>query len=127
MRLALAIWLGGVVHYAAFAVIYAIATDEAAGEVLLIGGIPFAALGAGWTWVWYRHHRDQMPSDRADADVGEGAGPVGVFPAASLRPLTLGVGMTGIVLGLVIGIWMTLVGLAIVASQVALLVRDVDS
>jgi len=46
---------------------------------------------------------------------------------ASLRPLVLGVGMTGIVLGVVIGVWMVLVGLAIVASQVALLVRDVDS
>jgi hypothetical protein len=50
-----------------------------------------------------------------------------VFASASLRPLALGVGMTGIVLGVVIGVWMLLVGIAIVASQVALLVRDVDS
>jgi hypothetical protein len=127
MRVTLAIWLAGIVHYGLFAVIYAIVTDEAAGEVLLLAGVPFAALGAGWTWVWHRHHGDQLASDRADADMAEGAGPVGVFPAASLRPLTLGVGMTGVILGLVVGLWMTLVGLAIVASQVALLVRDVDS
>lgn len=127
MRLALAIWLAGVVHFGAFAVIYAIAADDAAGEVLLLAGVAFAALGAGWTWAWYRRHHDQLPSDRADADMSEGAGPVGVFPAASLRPLALGVGMTGVVLGIVVGVWMTLVGLAIVASQVALLVRDVDS
>jgi hypothetical protein len=127
MRLALAIWLAGAVHFTAFAVIYAVSADEAAGEVLLLAGVGFAALGAGWTWLWYRRHGDELPSDRADADVSEGAGPVGVFPAASLRPLALGVGMTGVVLGLVIGVWMLLVGLAIVASQVALLVRDVDS
>jgi hypothetical protein len=127
VRLALTIWLLGVVHYGLFAVIYAIAADEAAGEVLLIAGIGFAALVAGWTWLWYRRHGDQLPSDRADADMGEGAGPVGVFPAASLRPLALGVGLTGVVLGIVVGVWMTLVGLAIIASQVALLVRDADS
>ena len=60
MRLALAIWLAGVVHFAAFAVIYAIAADEAAGEVLLLTGVAFAALGAGWTWAWYHRHGDQL-------------------------------------------------------------------
>jgi hypothetical protein len=127
MRLALAIWVAGVVHFAGFAVIYALSADEAAGEVLLIAGAAFAGLVAGWAWVWYRNHRDELPSDRADADMSEGAGPVGVFPTASLRPLALGVGMSGVALGVVVGLWMTLVGLAIVLSQVALLIRDVDS
>jgi hypothetical protein len=120
------IWLGGVVHFAFFAVVYAIVTDEAAGLTLFASGIAFAGLIAGWTWMWTRRHGD-LAADRAEIDASEAAGPVGVFAAASLRPLALAVGMTGIVLGVVIGVWMTLVGLAIVVSQVALLVRDVDS
>jgi hypothetical protein len=120
------IWLGGVVHFAFFVVVYAIVADEFAGLTLFAAGIAFAGLVAGWTWVWWRRHGD-LPSDVPEADASDEAGPVGVFAAASLRPLVLGVGMTGIVLGVVIGVWMTLVGLAIVASQVALLVRDVDS
>ena len=126
MNLSRLIWVGGVVHFAFFAIVYAIVADESAGLTLFAAGVAFAGLVAGWTWVWWRRHGD-LASDRAGADASDEAGPVGVFAAASLRPLALGVGMTGIVLGVVIGVWMTLVGLAIVASQVALLVRDVDS
>jgi hypothetical protein len=126
VRLSRLIWIGGVVHFAFFTVVYAIVADDAAGLTLFTAGIAFAGLVAGATWVWWRRHGD-LASDRADADASEESGPVGVFAAASLRPLALGAGMTGIVLGVVIGVWMTLVGLAIVASQVALLVRDTDS
>lgn len=126
MKLSRLIWIGGVVHFAFFTVVYAIVADDAAGLTLFAAGIAFAGLVAAATWVWWRRHGD-LASDRADADASEESGPVGVFAAASLRPLALGAGMTGIVLGVVIGVWMTLVGLAIVASQVALLVRDTDS
>ena len=120
------IWLGGVVHFVFFTVVYAIVADD-------VGGADAVR----------RRHRLRRPRRRMDVGVVaparrpcgrprrgrrlRRAGPVGVFAAASLRPLALGVGMTGIVLGVVIGVWMTLVGLAIVVSQVALLVRDVDS
>ncbi|HZB41877.1 MAG TPA: cytochrome c oxidase subunit 4 [Ilumatobacter sp.] len=126
MKLSRLIWIGGAVHFAFFTVVYAIVADDAAGLTLFAAGIAFAGLVAAATWVWWRRHGD-LASDRADADASEESGPVGVFAAASLRPLALGAGMTGIVLGVVIGVWMTLVGLAIVASQVALLVRDTDS
>ena len=126
MSLARLIWLGGVVHFTFFAIVYAIVGDDAAGLTLFAAGIAFTALIAGWTAVWWRRHGD-LSSDDVDADVSDEAGPVGVFASASLRPLALGVGMTGIVLGVVLGVWLLLVGIAIVASQVALLVRDVDS
>jgi hypothetical protein len=126
VKLSRLIWIGGAVHFAFFTVVYAIVADDAAGLTLFAAGIAFAGLVAAATWVWWRRHGD-LASDRADADASEESGPVGVFAAASLRPLALGAGMTGIVLGVVIGVWMTLVGLAIVASQVALLVRDTDS
>ena len=126
MNLSRRIWLGGVAHFVFFTIVYAIVANESAGLTLFAAGIVFAGLVAGWTWRWWRRHGD-LPADLPDADASDAAGPVGVFTAASLRPLALGVGMTGIVLGVVIGVWMTLVGLAIVASQVALLVRDVDS
>jgi cytochrome c oxidase subunit IV len=126
VNLARLVWLGGVVNFTFFAIVYAIVGDDAAGLTLFVAGIGFAALVAGWTWMWWRQH-DELAADRADADASDDAGPVGVFASASLRPLALGIGMTGIVLGVVIGVWMVLIGLAIVASQVALLIRDVDS
>ncbi len=126
MRLSRLIWLGGAVHFAFFATVYAIVGDDAAGLTLLTAGVAFSALVAAWTALWWRTHGD-LSSDDVAADAADAAGPVGVFTAASLRPLVLGVGMTGIVLGVVLGVWMLLVGIAIVVSQVALLVRDVDS
>lgn len=126
MNLSRLIWLGLVVHFAFFTTVYAIVGDDKAGLTLFAAGIAFASLVAGWTWVWWRRH-GELSSDRPGADASDDAGPVGVFAAASLRPLALGIGMTGVVLGVVIGVWMVLIGLAIVVSQVALLVRDVDS
>ena len=49
-----------------------------------------------------------------------------MFPTASLRPLALAVGITATALGVVLGSWMLFAGIAIIASQVALLVRDAD-
>jgi type IV secretory pathway TrbD component len=51
---------------------------------------------------------------------------VGVYPTASLRPLALATGMTAAALGVAVGSWMVIAGVAVIASQVALLVRDAD-
>jgi hypothetical protein len=126
MRIERTIWLGGIVHFTVFAAIYGVVGDDPVGFVLLVAGIGFAALVAFWTLLWSRRHGER-PSDDTDADASDDSGVVQTFAVASLRPLALGFGITGIALGLVIGIWLTLVGSAIVASQVALLVRDIDS
>jgi hypothetical protein len=120
------IWVGGLVFAAAIAIVYAIVGDEPAGVTLLVCAVAFMAIVAGWITMWRLRHGDR-PSDDTDADMAAASEPIGVFAAASLRPLVLGAGMTAIVLGLVLGIWLTLVGSAIVASQVALLIRDIDS
>jgi hypothetical protein len=120
------IWVGGLLFAAAIAVVYAIVGDEPAGITLLVCAVAFMAIVAGWMTLWRLRHGNR-PSDDTDADMEAASEPIGVFAAASLRPLVLGAGMTAIVLGLVLGIWLTLIGSAIVASQVALLVRDIDS
>ena len=126
MRIERSMWVGITVFAAAIATIYAISAREPAGFTLLLGAVGFGALLAGWTTAWHRRHGDR-PSDDTEGDVHAAVETVGVFTVASLRPLVLGAGLTAIVLGLVVGIWMTLIGAAIVASQVALLVRDIDS
>jgi hypothetical protein len=126
VKLELILWSGVTVHFIAFGVFYAIVGDDPAGAALLLLAAGLGALVAFWTWGWRRKHPHPRPEDRGDADVADEAGVVGKFPAASLRPLAIAVGMTGTVLGVVLGSWMTVAGLAIVASQVALLVRDAD-
>jgi hypothetical protein len=126
VRVEAILWTGVTVYFAGITVLYAALSGDPAGGALLTVAVAVGGLVAGWTWRYRRSFGDR-PSDRADADIADDAGVVGEFAAASLRPLGLAVGMTAIVLGVPLGTWMILAGVAIVASQVALMVRDADS
>ncbi|MBA3287962.1 MAG: cytochrome c oxidase subunit 4 [Acidimicrobiia bacterium] len=126
MRLELNVWTGLTLFYVVVGGIYWLVDGDPAGATLLLMATALGGLIAGWMWDWRRHHDHPRPADRVDADADDEAGVVGVFPTASLRPLALGVGITAIVLGAVLGSWMLLAGVAITLSQVALLTRDAD-
>jgi hypothetical protein len=93
---------------------------------VLLMATGLGGLVAGWTWDWSRRHDDRIV-DRADTDASDRTGIVGVYPTASLRPVALAVGVTAVFVGIPLGSWMSMGGLAIVASQVLLLVRDLDT
>ena len=99
---------------------------DPAGTSLLLMATGLGGLVAGWTWDWRRRHPRPRPEDRPGSDAADAVGIVGVFPTASLRPLALAVGITAVALGIVLGSWMLFAGIAIIASQVTLLVRDAD-
>ena len=119
-------WAGGALYFAVIAAIYLGVGDDPIGVALLVASTALGGLVAGWIWSWRRHGGGPRPSDREDSDAADETGVVGVFPTASLRPLALGAGMSAIALGIVLGSWLSAAGAAIVASQVALLVRDAD-
>ena len=120
------LWSGVMVFFLVIGAIYWLVDGDAAGASLLLTATMLGGLCAGWIWDWRRHHAHPRPQDRVDGDAADETGVVGVYPTASLRPLALGVGITATALGVVLGSWMTVVGIAIVASQVALLARDAD-
>lgn len=125
MRLESVLWAGVTVYFVVVAAVYAAVGGDPGGGVPL-GAAAFAGgLVAGWSWRW-RGRYGVRGADRTDADAGEEPGIVGVYTTASLRPLGLATGMVAIALGIPVGVWMVLAGLAIVASQVALMVRDAD-
>ena len=119
-------WAGVFAFYVVIGALYWLVDGDPAGASLLLTATAIGGLCAGWIWDWRRHHGHPRPQDRPDADAADETGAVGVFPTASLRPLALGAGISASVLGVVLGSWMTVAGIAIVASQVALLARDAD-
>jgi hypothetical protein len=125
VRIELLLWAGVTFHFAWIGVLYAFIGDDPVGAALLLIATGLGGLVAGWIWDWRRHNRPR-PEDRADADADDAVGVVGVYPTASLRPLALAAGITATVLGVALGSWMVIAGVAIVASQVALVVRDAD-
>jgi hypothetical protein len=128
MRLETILWTGAAVYFTVIGVIYWLVDGDPAGASLLLMATALGGLVAGWAWDWRRRNPTAHPraQDRVDADARDDAGVVGVFPTASLRPLALGVGITAAALGVVLGSWMSIAGIGIVASQVALLTRDAD-
>lgn len=126
MKLEAILWTSVTVFYIVIGVIYALVGGDPAGVSVLLAGSGLGGLVAGWTWDWGRRH-GQRVEDRADVDASDLTGIVGVYPTASLRPLALALGLTATVLGIPLGSWMSMIGVAIVASQVLLLTRDSDT
>jgi hypothetical protein len=127
VKLEMLLWAGVTVHFTVIGALYWVVRGDPAGASLLLMATALGGLVAGWIWDWRRRHGFRpRPQDRPDADAADDTGLVGLYPTASLRPLALAAGLTAAVLGVVLGSWMLLAGVAIVASQVALLVRDAD-
>lgn len=126
MNVERSLWVGVTVHFAVLFGLYLVVGGDVAGLTLIAVAAAFGGLVGGWTWGTTRRQGGPLAQERADADAGDDVGVVGLYPTASLRPLAVAVGMTAVVVGVPLGSWMTIGGLAIVASQVALLVRDLD-
>lgn len=126
MRLEATLWTLVVVYFAVIALVYLAFGGEPAGIALLFAGAGLGGLIAGWTWDWTRKNAPRI-EDQADTDASDLTGIVGVYPTASLRPIALAFGTVALVLGIAIGSWLSMIGLAIIASQVLLLVRDTDT
>ncbi|MGB3734132.1 MAG: cytochrome c oxidase subunit 4 [Ilumatobacter sp.] len=126
MRVEAILWTGVTVYFVVIGVIYLLVGGDTTGVSLLLMATGLGGLVAGWTWDWSRQH-DERVEDRADVDASDLTGIVGVYPTASLRPLALAIGTTLTVLGVPLGSWMSMIGVAVVASQVLLLTRDTDT
>jgi hypothetical protein len=126
VRLEAILWTGVTVYFTAIGLIYWLVSVDPVGVTVLLMATGLGGLVAGWTWDWSRRHDDRIV-DRADTDASDRTGIVGVDPTASLRPVALAVGVTAVFVGIPLGSWMSMGGLAIVASQVLLLVRDLDT
>lgn len=91
------------------------------GEIV---GITAMGLSAGlaliiafYFWFTQRRIGDNLPEDRVDGDIADGAGELGFFSPYSWWPLAVGFTSTLTALGLIIGWWLFLIGVgALVVS-----------
>ncbi|WP_051063215.1 aa3-type cytochrome oxidase subunit IV [Ilumatobacter nonamiensis] len=126
MKIEAILWTGVAVFYIVIGLLYLAVGGDTAGVVLLLLATGLGGLVAGWVWDWTRRNGERV-ENRADVDAIDSTGVVGVYPTASLRPLALAIGVTAMFLGIPLGSWLSMVGIAIVASQVLLLTRDTDT
>ncbi|MGA9277673.1 cytochrome c oxidase subunit 4 [Ilumatobacter sp.] len=126
MRIEAILWTGVTLYFAAIGLIYLSVGGDATGVALLLIATGLGGLIAGWTWHWTRRH-DERVEDRADVDAIDHTGVVGVYPTASLRPVALAAGTAALLTGVAIGSWLSMIGLAVVMSQLLLLTHDSDT
>jgi hypothetical protein len=103
---------------APWAVLYTVFSDDAAGSALLVVLVLSFAFVAVYLLVLARQVGPR-PEDRDDAEPAAGAGTLGVFPAASIWPVTFGLALTVLGWGLVFSPWVALPGIALALFAVA--------
>jgi hypothetical protein len=112
------LFFGGVaVFFAASAVLYGWWAREPAGSAVLVVAFLMAALISFFTAVQYRR-KGRRPQDRTDAEVADGAGPLEFFPPDSRWPVVTAFGFALTATGVVYGLWLFLIGFAVLARGV---------
>ncbi|MFE7859541.1 cytochrome c oxidase subunit 4 [Streptomyces sp. NPDC057403] len=112
------LFFGGVaLFFAGAAALYGWWAREPAGSAVLFVAFLMAALISFFTAIQYRR-KGRRPQDRTDAEVADAAGPMEFFPPGSPWPVVTAFGFAVAALGVVYGLWLFLVGCALLARGV---------
>jgi hypothetical protein len=88
---------------------------EQSGTMMLIGTVLLGFLPGGY-YLWWSRRMKPRPEDRPDATIEDGSGVIGSFPSSSIWPFVLGMGVFGIALAAVFGIWLLVPAFSLVFS-----------
>jgi len=109
---------GLAIFYAIMAVIY----YEVGGETVGITGMILAACLAGMVgfYVWFTQKRIgfDIPSDDLQGEIADDAGELGFYSPHSWWPLPVALSACAMGLGLIIGWWLTLIGLGTILISI---------
>jgi hypothetical protein len=104
------LFVGLAIFYVAMTLIYYYLGGEAVG----ISGMLLSACLAGMVgfYLWFTDKRigRDLPEDRLDAEIAEGAGELGFYSPHSWWPLPVALSSMVTALSLLVGWWMTLIG-----------------
>jgi uncharacterized membrane protein HdeD (DUF308 family) len=116
MRVEALLFAGTCVFFAIVATVYGLLSRDPAGTaVLAVSGAMALVISF---YFGYRSHRfGPRPQDRHDADIADGAGPVAFFSPRSHAPLGVALAASILALGIVFGLWLTLLGAAMLAAS----------
>ncbi|MCN9240305.1 cytochrome c oxidase subunit 4 [Streptomyces sp. RY43-2] len=112
-------WLFGVValFFGGSAALYGVWSRDPAGMAVLIVAFGMAGVISFFCAVQYRR-RGRRPQDRPEAEVADAAGPLEFFPAHSPWPFVTALGFAVAAAGVVYGLWLFLIGVAVLARGV---------
>ncbi|MBA0053768.1 cytochrome c oxidase subunit 4 [Streptomyces sp. AJS327] len=118
MRTEAVIFAGVALFFAAVTVPYALSARDPAGTAALLVAVLMAALIATFLAVQYGR-RGARPEDRRDGEIRDRAGPVDFFPPRSPWPVVTALGVALTASGVVVALWLLLVGVGVTAAGVS--------
>ncbi len=112
MKASFRLFLGLAVFYFIIAAVYYFVGGEAVGitAITLSGGLA----GLVGFYMWYSNRRipNVLPEDNEVGEIADGAGELGFYSPHSWWPLPVAIFATVSGLGLIIGWWLTLIGVS---------------
>ncbi|MDP1850808.1 MAG: cytochrome c oxidase subunit 4 [Candidatus Planktophila sp.] len=115
---------------AVFYVIMTVIYWYVGGEPVGIGGMLLAAGLAGMVgfYVWFTQKRigEILPEDSLTAEIADGAGELGFYSPHSWWPLPVALSSCAMGLGLIIGWWLTLIGVGALIISVIGMVTEYE-
>lgn len=117
MKIEAWLFVGVAVFFAVTTAVYAPFARDPAGTAAMAVACLMAALIAFFLAVQHRR-RGGRPEDRGEGEIHERAGPLDFFPAGSLWPPVTALGLTVMGTGVVVGLWLFLIGTGITAAGV---------
>jgi hypothetical protein len=112
--------------YTLVTVVYWLQGGELVGITALTLSAGLSLIIAFYFWFTHRRLGNQLPEDRLEAEIAEGAGEIGFFPPYSWWPLAIGFSSTLTGLGLIIGWWLFLIGVGALVISVMGLVLEYE-
>ena len=118
MKIGYQLFNGLAVFYLLTAVLYWQIGVEAVGitAIGLSGGLAFIV--GFYLWFTDRRSGGTLPEDNLEGEIADRAGEMGFFSPHSWWPLPVGLAMTAVGLGLIIGWWLTLIAAGVLIFSV---------
>ena len=111
MRIELRVCIGAAAFLGLVGIVYWFTSKDPTGTAcLLFGFFAYALIGAYLLVQWRRRKGVPRPEDRDDAEMSDGEGEIGFFPAASIWPAGIGIGAIFLGIGLIYGVWYLFIG-----------------
>lgn len=101
--------------FAVLAAIYWFTSYEVAGSTMLLLCVGLGLIPGLWL-LWWSRRMAPRPEDRPDADIAEGAGPVGAFPGPTVWPVLIAAGAVLAANGIAFGIWPAVPGFVLIVA-----------
>ena len=115
---------------AVFYVLMTIIYWQVGGEPVGVGGMLLAACLAGMVgfYVWFTQKRigTILPEDNLSGEIADGAGELGFYSPHSWWPLPVALSACTMGLGLIIGWWLTLIGVGAIMISIIGMVTEYE-